>query len=101
MTRFGNPLFAVLFVADFFQPLHDLAVKRVLNGDVRQRGRRSGAMPVLLAGRKPNHIAGPYFFDRTANPLHPTSMATSVRVRDGKLLVTDGPSAETRELLGG
>ena len=35
------------------------------------------------------------------NPLHPTSMATSVRVRDGKRLVTDGPFAETREQLGG
>jgi hypothetical protein len=36
-----------------------------------------------------------------ANPLHPTSMATSVRVRDGKRLVTDGPFAGTREQLGG
>ena len=36
-----------------------------------------------------------------ASPLHPTSMATSIRVRDGKLLVTDGPFAETREQLGG
>ena len=36
-----------------------------------------------------------------ANPLHPTSTATSVRVRDGKPLVTDGPFAETREQLGG
>jgi hypothetical protein len=36
-----------------------------------------------------------------ANALHPTSMATSVRVRDGKRLVTDGPFAETREQLGG
>lgn len=36
-----------------------------------------------------------------ANPLHPTSMATSVKVRDGKRLVTDGPFAETREQLGG
>ena len=34
-------------------------------------------------------------------PLHPTAMATSVRVRDGKRLVTDGPFAETREQLGG
>jgi hypothetical protein len=33
--------------------------------------------------------------------LHPTTMATSVRVRDGKRLVTDGPFAETREQLGG
>jgi hypothetical protein len=36
-----------------------------------------------------------------ANPLHPTSMATSIRVRDGKRLVTDGPFAETREQLCG
>ena len=34
-------------------------------------------------------------------PLHPSSAATSVRVRDGKRLVTDGPYAETREQLGG
>lgn len=37
----------------------------------------------------------------SANPLQPVSMATSVRVRDGKRLVTDGPFAETREQLGG
>ena len=36
-----------------------------------------------------------------AAPLHPVSTATSVRVRDGKRLVTDGPFAETREQLGG
>lgn len=35
------------------------------------------------------------------SPLHPSSSATSVRVRDGKRLVTDGPFAETREQLGG
>jgi hypothetical protein len=34
-------------------------------------------------------------------PLHPTSTATSVRVRDDKRMVTDGPFAETREQLGG
>jgi len=34
-------------------------------------------------------------------PLQPVSTATSVRVRDGKRLVTDGPFAETREHLGG
>lgn len=37
----------------------------------------------------------------SAGPLHPTATATSVRVRDGKRLVTDGPFAETREQLGG
>jgi hypothetical protein len=33
--------------------------------------------------------------------LQPTSAATSVRVRNGKRVVTDGPFAETREQLGG
>lgn len=42
--------------------------------------------------------AGQYL---AAAPLHPTFTATSVRVRAGKRLVTDGPFAETREQLGG
>lgn len=33
--------------------------------------------------------------------LHPTTAATTVRVRDGKTVTTDGPFAETREQLGG
>jgi hypothetical protein len=36
-----------------------------------------------------------------ASPLLPVAAATSVRVREGKRLVTDGPFAETREQLGG
>lgn len=34
-------------------------------------------------------------------PLHPTTTASSVQLRDGKRMVTDGPFAETREQLGG
>jgi len=34
-------------------------------------------------------------------PLYPTSAATTVRLRDGKRLMTDGPFAETREQIGG
>lgn len=37
----------------------------------------------------------------TGAPLLPTNTATTVRVRDGKLSVTDGPFAETREQLAG
>jgi hypothetical protein len=36
-----------------------------------------------------------------ASPLQPVATATSVRVRDGRRLVTDGPFAETHEQLGG
>ena len=38
---------------------------------------------------------------KAADRLQPTTTATTVRVRDGKLLTTDGPFAETREQLGG
>jgi hypothetical protein len=36
-----------------------------------------------------------------ATPLQPTTTATSVRTREGKRVITDGPYAETREQLGG
>jgi hypothetical protein len=36
-----------------------------------------------------------------ANPLQPTTTATTVRVREGKTLTTDGPFAETKEQLAG
>jgi hypothetical protein len=44
------------------------------------------------------HAAGQYL---DASPLHPPATATSVRVREGKRFVTDGPFAETREHLAG
>ncbi|HYW70883.1 MAG TPA: YciI family protein [Pyrinomonadaceae bacterium] len=44
------------------------------------------------------HTNGQYV---SASPLHPVATATSVQVREGKRLVTDGPFAETREQLGG
>jgi hypothetical protein len=36
-----------------------------------------------------------------ASPLHPGATATCVRVRDGRRVITDGPFAETHEVLGG
>jgi hypothetical protein len=38
---------------------------------------------------------------RAGEALEPTTTATTVRVRDGKTVVTDGPFAETKEFLGG
>ena len=43
-------------------------------------------------------LSGQYL---AASPLQPVATATSVRIRDGRKLVTDGPFAETREQLGG
>src|SRR5690606_25858847 len=44
------------------------------------------------------HASGNFL---AAAPLHPVATATSVKVRDGKRIVTDGPFAETHEQLGG
>lgn len=38
---------------------------------------------------------------RAAEPLQTTASATTVRMHDGKVLVTDGPFAETKEQLAG
>lgn len=37
----------------------------------------------------------------SGDPLEPTSAATTVRLKDGKAVFTDGPFAETKEQLGG
>jgi hypothetical protein len=39
--------------------------------------------------------------NKGGNPLEPAATATTVRVRNGKTTVTDGPFAETKEQLGG
>ena len=44
--------------------------------------------------RKSGHLIG-------AEPLEPVQMAMTVRVRNGKVSVTDGPFAETKEQIGG
>ncbi len=48
-------------------------------------GEETGAAGVYVAGE----------------PLAPTSAATSIQVRDGEVITTDGPFAETKEQLGG
>ena len=44
------------------------------------------------------HANGQYLH---ASPLHPTSTAARVRVRDGRRFVTDGPFVETHEQIAG
>jgi hypothetical protein len=46
------------------------------------------------AGRRSGFYLG-------GDPLEPASTATTVRMKDGKTVITDGPFAETKELLGG
>ena len=64
---------AILLVADLLHPVDHLAVELFLNGDVGHGRGRRGAMPVLLAGREPDHVAGPDLLDRAALALHPAA----------------------------
>ena len=54
--------------------------------------------PAYMAFTKSIRDSGHYI---GGNPLQSVKTATSVRVRDGKTAITDGPFAETREQLGG
>src|SRR4051794_1948373 len=67
----GSP--AVLVVAPFLQPIDRRAVELLLNGDVGHAGGRGGAVPVLLAGCKPDHVARPDLLDRPTLALHPAA----------------------------
>jgi len=71
---------AVLVVTDFLHPLDDVTVKFFLNGDVRHGRGWCGAVPVLLAGRDPDHITRPYLLDWFAFALDP---ATACRDDEG------------------
>ena len=44
-----------------------------MDGDVRHRRDWRGAVPVLFAGRDPDHVAGPDFLDGAAPALHATA----------------------------
>src|SRR5579864_963481 len=83
----------VLLVADLFQPVDDLPVELLLDGDVRHRGGRGGSMPVLLAGREPDHVTGADLLDRSTFALGP---ATAGRDDEGlaeRMGVPRGPRA--------
>jgi hypothetical protein len=70
----------VLRVADLFQPIDGLAVERFLNGDMRHGGRRRGAVPVLLAGREPDDIAGADFLSGPPSRCAKPQPAVTIRV---------------------
>ena len=69
----GEQSLAVLFVAHVLQPIDDLAVELFLDGDMRHGRGRRGTVPMLLARREPNHVAGMDFLDRAALPLDPAA----------------------------
>lgn len=67
-------------------------------GARRNQAEQQELMGAYYAFNNAARDAGVY---RAGDALHPTSTATTVRVRDSKTLTTDGPFAETKEQLGG
>src|SRR5689334_9411209 len=63
----------ILLVADLFHPVHNLTVFLFLNGNMTHGSGRRGAVPVLLTGRKPDHITGPDLLHWSAFVLGPTA----------------------------
>lgn len=59
------------------------------------------SMQVIEGHRKAMAEATQKGFLRGAEPLSPTSTATTVRRNDGRVAITDGPFAETKEQLAG
>ncbi len=66
-------LMLILFVANLLHPVDNLSVKLFLNGDVRHGCGWRGPVPVLLTGRKPDHITRADFLDRPALALGPAA----------------------------
>jgi hypothetical protein len=70
----------------------DTVMEHMTDAEAAQQYKEYGVLTEDL--RRSGHFLG-------ANRLKPADSATTVRVRDGKLLITDGPFAETKEQFGG
>src|SRR3954471_7150620 len=83
----------VLLVAHVLQPVDDLAVERLLDGDVGHGRGRGGPVPVLLARREPDHVAGPDLLDRPAPAPHPAAAGRDDERLAQRVGVPRGPGA--------
>lgn len=63
---------AILFVANFFQPLHRAAVELFGDGDMRHRRDGRGTVPVFRVRWNPDNIPFSYLLDRDSPLLNPT-----------------------------
>src|SRR6516162_2676534 len=86
------PSFSILLVADLFHPFDILAVERFRDRDMAHRDRRCRAVPVLLARRKPDDIAGADFFDGSTLTLRPAKPGRNDECLAKRMGVPHGPS---------
>src|SRR3954453_22491487 len=67
----------IFLVRDLLEPIDDFAVERLLDGDMAHSGRSGGPVPVLLAGRTHDNIAGANFPFGATPALHPTAASSN------------------------
>src|SRR5260221_9732696 len=83
----------ILVVAHFLHPCDGRTVDRLLDGDVRERGRRGCAVPVLLAGGKPDNVAGADHLDRSPVALDPAAAGSNDQGLTERMRVPGGSCA--------
>jgi hypothetical protein len=93
LTSSKSSITGELIVANFFEPFGGFPAESFLNCDVRHGCRRGGAMPVFLARRKPDDIAGENFLDRTAVALGPAAASSDDKRLSERMRVPSRPGA--------
>src|SRR4051812_36982326 len=81
-------------------PVDDLALELLLDGKVRHAGKRSGSVPVLLTGRKPNDIARANLLDRSTFALRPPTTRGDDERLSKRMCVPRGPRARLERHTG-
>src|SRR3954471_685096 len=74
-----------------FHPIDGFTVQLFLDGKVRHAGGRSGSVPMLFTGRKPDHIAGTDLLDRAAVTLRPATARSNDKRLSKRMCMPCGP----------
>jgi hypothetical protein len=83
----------VLLVSHVFHPVNDPAFKLFLNGDVHHGRSWRGSMPMLFAGRNPDHVAGTDLLNWAAPALHPAATVSHDEGLAERVRMPGGPRA--------
>src|SRR5438046_5570168 len=86
-------LLPVLLVGDLFHPVNHFAILLFLDGDVRHGRGWRGTMPMLLAGREPDHVTGVDFLNRSAFALGPAAARGDDESLTERMRMPCGPRA--------
>jgi hypothetical protein len=90
----------VLFVTDLLHPIDNFPVLLFLNCDVRHGRRGCCAVPVLLAGREPDHITGPDLLNWSAFALSPPTASRDDESLAERMRVPRGPRSGLESYAG-